>query len=53
MELKYTEFNGENVLTIKFNLVEILVLKNCKNWAQKGILCVIFFQRDALKQDAP
>jgi len=57
MELKHTNFTSDIGLTIKFNIVEHFVYKNCENWVQKQILYTIFFKKMQLwlptKQDAP
>jgi len=45
MQLKCINLNGEIVLGRKLNHVELLFLKNCKNYIQKWILQVIFSKR--------
>jgi len=56
MKLKYTNFNGKIVLTIKVSSMELFVLKECENWAKKTNSITYFFKKIfwlPTKSDAP
>jgi len=42
MEFKYANPNDKIVESSNLHPMDFLVLRNCENWIQKQILCIIF-----------